>query len=77
MTEEKKEEYSGPFLNTDREIYRRPSPEAMDPDGYYQPSLHITESGALSISVGGTVHTRSIEEWHDLAGGVFPGIKRI
>ncbi len=50
--------------NKDREIYRRPSPEECDPGGFYQPSLSITETGALMINVGGYCHIRTIEDWH-------------
>lgn len=59
------------YKNTDVEIYRKPTPPDFggDFDGYYQPSLHITKEGALAIKVGGTVYTKTIEAWHELAGG--------
>jgi hypothetical protein len=50
--------------NTDREIWRRPSTDPLDPDGYYQPSIHVTKEGAIGINVDGTVYVRSVEEWH-------------
>jgi len=54
--------------NTDREIWRRNrSSDCID--DYYQPSIHATKDGGIGINVGGTVHVKSIEEWHRLAGG--------
>lgn len=44
--------------NTDRELWR------LDPDDYYSPSIHVTESGGIGIDVGGTVIVRPAEEWH-------------
>ena len=53
--------------NTDREIWRRKSPDSLDPDGYYQPSIHVTEGGGIGMNVGGTVVVMPIEQWHQLA----------
>jgi len=47
--------------NNDKLIYQR------DPDNYYTPKIYITESGSLSINVGGLVFTKTIEAWHKLA----------
>ena len=51
----------GPHQNTDRELWRK------DKEDTYSPSIHVTQSGRIGINVGGTVITRSVEEWHRLA----------
>ena len=53
-----------PALNTDRELWRREGGEAIDPDNYYQPSIHVTKEGHIGINVGGTVYVMSVEDWH-------------
>lgn len=52
--------------NTDREIWRG---HDEGNGSFYADSLHITKDGALGINCGGSVHVRSIREWHRLAGG--------
>lgn len=53
---------SGPAKNTDRELYRE---DTGDPAGsYYENSVHVTESGAIGMNVGGTVIVQPIAEWH-------------
>lgn len=57
-----------PALNTDRELYRQPVPEGESEGmSYYQPSVHVTESGAIGMNVGGHVIVLPIREWHALA----------
>lgn len=46
--------------NTDVEIWRK-----IPGDGYC-PVIHATESGAISIDVGGHVIVMSVEKWHAL-----------
>ena len=53
--------------NTDREIWRRKSANLSDPDGFYQPSIHVTDGGAIGISVHGFVIVMPVEKWHALA----------
>lgn len=47
--------------NTDREIYRAPSDWRGD---IYSDSIHVTESGAISINCGGMVHVRPLRFYH-------------
>jgi hypothetical protein len=47
--------------NTDREIWRETEGD------YYSPSIHVTEYGAIGISVGGHVIVQSVRAWHALA----------
>lgn len=54
----------GPFKNTDTEIWRR------EPGDFYSPSISVTKEGAIQLHVGGTVITKSIEDWHGLADTV-------
>jgi hypothetical protein len=53
-------------LNTGRELWRK-----GDGDGngmsYYEPSVHVTEQGAIGINVGGQVYVMPVENWHALA----------
>lgn len=51
----------GPFINTDRELWRETK------DHYYSPSIHVTEHGGIGINVGGTVHVMGVRTWHALA----------
>lgn len=44
-------------MNTDKEIWRQ------NPDDYYSPSIHVTESGGIRINYKGLVLTASIEYW--------------
>ena len=53
------------YENTDREIWRREGPDP--PGNYYQPSIHVTASGAIGINCGGLVYVQSVEDWHALA----------
>lgn len=58
----------GPFVNTDREIYRGPSrAECGDEDRFYADSIHVTEAGGIGINCGGYVIVRPLREWHRLA----------
>lgn len=59
--------------NTDRELWRGPDEGNGD---YYADSIFITKEGALGINCGGSVHVRSIREWHRLAGGPIEEIPR-
>ncbi|MEK7377104.1 MAG: type II secretion system F family protein, partial [Candidatus Margulisiibacteriota bacterium] len=34
---------------------------------YYSPSIHVTATGGIGISVSGLVHVRTLAEWHSLA----------
>lgn len=43
--------------NTDVEIWRR------KPDDFYSPSIHVTESGAIGINIGGHVIIAPLEDW--------------
>lgn len=47
--------------NTDRELWRETA------EGYYSPSIHVTETGSIGINVGGTVHVMPLKDWHGLA----------
>lgn len=47
-----------PAANTDRELWREREGD------YYSPSIHVTAQGAIGINVGGTVHVRTLREWH-------------
>ena len=51
-------------MNTDREVWRRE-------DDYYSPSIHVTASGRIGINVNGRVIVMSVENWHQLAVGVY------
>lgn len=53
--------------NTDREIWRRKSADPSDPDGFYQPSIHVTEGDGIGMNVGGFVIVMPIDKWHALA----------
>lgn len=58
----------GAALNTDREIYRGPSPlEWGDDDGFYADSIHVTETGGIGINCGGHVIVMPLRAWHALA----------
>lgn len=50
-----------PLENTDREIWRE-----VEGD-FYSPSIHVTETGSIGISVAGTVTVKPIREWDRLA----------
>ena len=57
--------YGGPFVNTDRELWR-------DGDGdYYADSIHVTESGGIGINVGGCVLVAPVRMWHDAGMKLF------
>ena len=47
--------------NTDRELWRERA------DDYYADSIHVTESGSISIDCGGHVITKTLRAWHALA----------
>lgn len=51
-----------PVKNTDRELWRE-----SDDRSQCSPTIHVTQDGHIGINVGGTVITRTIREWHDLA----------
>ena len=51
-----------PAKNTDRELWRE-----SDDRSQCTPSIHVTQDGRIGISVGGTVTTRTVREWHELA----------
>ena len=60
-----------PAKNTDRELWR-------ESDGdYYSPSLHVTESGAIGMNVGGSVIVMRIRDWHALARQLAEAQQRI
>lgn len=60
-----------PAKNTDRELYREPKGDL--PSDYYANSVHVTEDGRIGMSVGGTVTTLPIAEWHRHAlAGLLP-----
>ena len=46
--------------NTDRELWR-------ENDDHYSPSIHVTEDGAIGMSIGGNVIVLPIRQWHKLA----------
>ena len=48
---------AGPFLNTDREIWRESEHD------YYSPSIHVTERGHVGINVGGRVIVMDVRDW--------------
>lgn len=52
--------------NTNRELWRK---GGGDGDGmsYYEPSIHVTTTEAIAMSVGGTVITMPVEKWHEMA----------
>lgn len=52
--------------NTDRELYREGGGDGNG-QSHYEPSIHVTEHGAIGINVGGHVITTSIRGWHALA----------
>lgn len=53
-----------PVQNTDRELFRE---DTGDPAGsYYENSVHVTASGGIGMSVGGSVIVKPIAEWHRL-----------
>ncbi len=47
--------------NTDRELWRETEGD------FYAPSIRVTESGGIGMSVGGTVIVMPIRDWHALA----------
>lgn len=47
--------------STDRELWREREGD------YYADSIHVTKSGGIGINCGGTVHVRTLREWHSLA----------
>lgn len=55
-------------LNTDRELYRKGGGDGNGMS-YYEPSIHVTEHGAIGMNVGGHVITTSIRGWHEMATG--------
>jgi hypothetical protein len=58
----------GPFLNTDREIYRGPSrAEWGDDDRFYADSIHVTESGGIGFNCGGHVIVMPLRKWFEAA----------
>jgi len=62
---------SGHYLaaaNTDRELYREGGGDGNGMS-YYEPSIHVTEHGAIGINVDGHVITTSIRGWHEMATG--------
>ena len=46
--------------NTDREIWRKTRGD------FYAPTIHVTASGGIGISVGGHVIIMNVEKWHAL-----------
>ncbi len=48
-------------MNTDREIWRE---ALLD---HYSPSIHVTQSGAIGINVGGNVIVKKVQDWHNIA----------
>lgn len=56
----------GQGTSNDRELWREHHPEG-DAYSYYAPSIHVTEGGGIGINVDGTVHVRTLREWHKLA----------
>ena len=50
-----------PVKNTDRELWRETEGD------YYSNSVHVTESGAIGINVGGLVFVKPLSDWHKLA----------
>jgi len=46
--------------NTDKEIWRKP------PGTFYEPSIHVTETGGIGIDCGGHVIVMKVEKWHSL-----------
>lgn len=49
-----------PCTNTDKELWRKS-------DAFLSPSVHVTESGGIGISVAGLVIVMPVEKWHALA----------
>jgi len=47
--------------NTDRELWR------LNPDSYYSPSIHVTETNGIGMNVGGHVIVMPVEAWHEMA----------
>jgi hypothetical protein len=52
-------------MNTDRELWREPTDKIGHE--FYQPSIHVTESGGVGINVGGRVIVLPLRAWHALA----------
>jgi hypothetical protein len=52
---------SGPFKNTDRELWRE------TPDDAYSPRIFVTAGGSIGIAVDGLVIVKPVREWHALA----------
>lgn len=57
----------GAYINTNVELFREKLGDKLDPDNYYSPSVHVTQSGAIGMNVGGFVIVMSIRAWHDAA----------
>ena len=57
----------GAVVNTDRELFREQLGDRLDPNNYYSPSVHVTQSGTIGINVGGYVIVMSIRSWHEAA----------
>lgn len=65
------DELNGVAENRDRELWREKHPEG-DAYSYYAPSIHVTEQGGIGINVGGTVHVKTLRDWHALAVAADP-----
>ena len=57
--------------NTDTELFRE------DVGDYYSPSLHVTQSKAIGINVGGNVIVKSLKTWHGLVAELATKEQRI
>jgi hypothetical protein len=54
-------------LNTNRELYRE---DTGHPAGsYYEHSCFVTEDGKIGINVGGSVITKTLEDWYAIGLG--------
>jgi hypothetical protein len=54
-------------INTDVELFREKLGDKLDPDNYYSPSVHVTQSQCIGMNVGGYVIVMSIRAWHEAA----------
>ena len=57
----------GASINTDVELFREKLGDMLDPDNYYSPSVHVTQSQCIGMNVGGYVIVMSIRSWHKAA----------
>lgn len=60
----------GPFVNTDREIWREREGD------YYADSIFVTEDGGIGLNCGGSVIVLPVRAWHAYAhAGLAAGLK--